>query len=86
MTDTALATYLFAVIDRAVVTEAAAFRQLNPPFRGARLMPSPAAILSARRPSRMLQLVRKALLLEGMRERRALLRHAAQALFLPRRF
>ena len=36
-TDTVLATYLFAVIDRAVITETAAFRQLNPRFRGARL-------------------------------------------------
>jgi Protein of unknown function (DUF2786) len=36
-TDTALATYLFAVIDRAVSTETAAFRQLNPRFRGVRL-------------------------------------------------
>jgi hypothetical protein len=36
-TDTALATYLFTVIDRAVATETAAFRQLNPQFRGVRL-------------------------------------------------
>src|ERR1700692_1159032 len=36
-TDTALAIYLFTVIDRAVATEAAAFRQLNPHFRGVRL-------------------------------------------------
>jgi hypothetical protein len=36
-TDVALATYLFAVIDRAVITETAAFRQLNPRFRGVRL-------------------------------------------------
>lgn len=36
-TDTALATYLFAVIDRAISTETAAFRQLNPRFRGVRL-------------------------------------------------
>lgn len=36
-TDTALATYLFTVIDRAVITETAAFRQLNPRFRGAHL-------------------------------------------------
>jgi hypothetical protein len=36
-TDTALATYLFTVIDRAVITETAAFRQLNPHFRGVRL-------------------------------------------------
>jgi hypothetical protein len=36
-TDTALALYLFTVIDRAVVTETAAFRQLNPRFRGVRL-------------------------------------------------
>jgi hypothetical protein len=36
-TDTVLATYLFAVIDRAVITETAAFKQLNPRFRGLRL-------------------------------------------------
>ena len=36
-TDAALATYLFAVIDRAVITETTAFRQLNPRFRGVRL-------------------------------------------------
>jgi Protein of unknown function (DUF2786) len=36
-TDTALATYLFVVIDRAIVTETSAFRQLNPQFRGVRL-------------------------------------------------
>jgi hypothetical protein len=36
-TDTALAIYLFTVIDRAVSTETAAFRQLNPRFRGVRL-------------------------------------------------
>ena len=36
-TDTVLATYLFAVIDRAVITETAAFKQLNPRFRGVRL-------------------------------------------------
>jgi hypothetical protein len=36
-TDTALAVYLFTVIDRAVGTEAAAFRQLNPHFRGVHL-------------------------------------------------
>jgi len=36
-TDTALALYLFTVIDRAVVTETAGFRQLNPRFRGVRL-------------------------------------------------
>jgi hypothetical protein len=36
-TDTALATYLFTVIDRAVVTETAAFRQLSLSFRGVRL-------------------------------------------------
>jgi hypothetical protein len=36
-TDTALATYLFTVIDRAVITETSAFRQLNPHFRGVRL-------------------------------------------------
>jgi hypothetical protein len=36
-TDTALATYLFVVIDRAVITETTAFRQLNPRFRGVRL-------------------------------------------------
>ena len=33
-TDTALATYLFSVIDRAIVTETAAFRRLHPAFRG----------------------------------------------------
>ena len=33
-TDTALATYLFAVIDRAVSTETATFRQLNPRLQG----------------------------------------------------
>ena len=32
-----LATYLFAVIDRAVITETAVFKQLNPRFRGVRL-------------------------------------------------
>jgi hypothetical protein len=37
-TDTALATYLFTVIDRAVITETSAFRQLNPHFRGVRLV------------------------------------------------
>ena len=31
------ATYLFAVIDRAVITETAVFTRLNPRFRGARL-------------------------------------------------
>jgi Protein of unknown function (DUF2786) len=36
-TDTALATYLFTVIDRAVITETSAFRQLNPHVRGVRL-------------------------------------------------
>jgi hypothetical protein len=36
-TDTALATYLFAVIDRAISTETAAFKQLNARFRGVRL-------------------------------------------------
>jgi hypothetical protein len=36
-TDTALATYLFAVIDRAISTETVAFKQLNPRFRGVRL-------------------------------------------------
>ncbi len=36
-TDTALATYLFAVIDRAVETETAAFKRGNPQFRGAGL-------------------------------------------------
>jgi hypothetical protein len=36
-TDTALATYLFAVIERAISTETAAFRQLNPRFRGVHL-------------------------------------------------
>ena len=36
-TDTALATYLFAVIERAVSTETATFRQLNPRLQGVRL-------------------------------------------------
>ena len=36
-TDTALATYLFAVIDRAVFTETSAFKRDNPQFRAARL-------------------------------------------------
>ena len=36
-TDATLAVYLFTVIDRAVVTETAAFRQLNPRLRGVRL-------------------------------------------------
>jgi hypothetical protein len=36
-TDTVLATYLFTVIDRAVVTETVAFKQLNSRFRGVRL-------------------------------------------------
>jgi hypothetical protein len=36
-TDTALATYLFAVIDRAIITETVAFKRLNPRFRGVRL-------------------------------------------------
>ena len=36
-TDTALATYLFAVIDRAVITETSAFKRDNPQFRAARL-------------------------------------------------
>jgi Protein of unknown function (DUF2786) len=36
-TDTALATYLFAVIDRAISTETDTFRQLNPRFRGVAL-------------------------------------------------
>jgi hypothetical protein len=36
-TDTALATYLFAVIERAVRTETASFRQLNPRLHGVRL-------------------------------------------------
>jgi Protein of unknown function (DUF2786) len=36
-TDTALASYLFTVIERAVSTETAAFKRLNPRFRGARL-------------------------------------------------
>lgn len=35
--DTALSTYLFAVIDRAIATETAAFRQVNPQFRAVRL-------------------------------------------------
>jgi hypothetical protein len=36
-TDTALATYLFAVIDRAVGNETISFRQLNPRLQGVRL-------------------------------------------------
>lgn len=36
-TDTALATYLFAVINRAIIAETAAFRRLNLDFRGIRL-------------------------------------------------
>jgi hypothetical protein len=36
-TDTALATYLFMVIDRAITTEAAAFKAVNPALRGVRL-------------------------------------------------
>jgi hypothetical protein len=36
-TDTALATYLFAVIDRAILTEATAFRKANPQQRSMRL-------------------------------------------------
>ena len=36
-TDTALVTYLFAVIERAVRTETATFRQLNPRLQGVRL-------------------------------------------------
>ena len=36
-TDTALATYLFAVIDRAILTEATAFRKANPQLRSMRL-------------------------------------------------
>jgi hypothetical protein len=36
-TDTALATYLFAVIERAVRTETITFRQLNPRLHGVRL-------------------------------------------------
>jgi hypothetical protein len=36
-TDTALATYLLAVIERAVSTETATFRQLNPRLQGVRL-------------------------------------------------
>ena len=36
-TDTALATYLFAVIDRAVSTETSAFKRDNPQFRATRL-------------------------------------------------
>jgi hypothetical protein len=36
-TDTALATYLFAVIDRAILTESAAFRRANPQLRAVRL-------------------------------------------------
>jgi hypothetical protein len=36
-TDTALATYLFTVIDRAIVTEAATFKVANPALRAVRL-------------------------------------------------
>jgi hypothetical protein len=36
-TDTELATYLFAVIDRAIITETVAFKRLKPRFRGVRL-------------------------------------------------
>jgi hypothetical protein len=36
-TDTVLATYLFAVIDRAITTEAATFKQANPSLRAVRL-------------------------------------------------
>jgi hypothetical protein len=36
-TDTALATYLFAMIERAVSTETAAFQKLNPRLQGVRL-------------------------------------------------
>ncbi|HEY4040426.1 MAG TPA: hypothetical protein VGM32_01125 [Rhodopila sp.] len=36
-TDTTLATYLFAVIDRAILTEDAAFRRANPTLRAVRL-------------------------------------------------
>ena len=36
-TDTALATYLFAVIDRAIVTETAVFKRANPRLRAVRL-------------------------------------------------
>jgi hypothetical protein len=36
-TDTSLATYLFAVIERAVGTETATFRQINPRLQGVRL-------------------------------------------------
>jgi hypothetical protein len=36
-TDTALATYLFVVTDRAIVTEAAAFKQAKPALRAVRL-------------------------------------------------
>ena len=36
-TDTTLATYLFTVIDRAILTEAATFKQANPALRAVRL-------------------------------------------------
>jgi len=36
-TDTVLTTYLFAVIDRAIMTEAATFKQANPALRAVRL-------------------------------------------------
>jgi hypothetical protein len=42
-TDTRLATYLFAVIDRAVATETAGFRRANPKLRAARLRRSSAS-------------------------------------------
>jgi hypothetical protein len=43
-TDTALATYLFAVIERAVSTETATFRQLNPRLQGVRLRRASASL------------------------------------------
>ena len=42
-TDTQLATYLFAVIDRAVATETAGFRRANPKLRAVRLRNSSAS-------------------------------------------
>jgi len=49
-TDTALATYLFAVIDRAVSTETSAFRWDNPQVRAAPRRDCPASAAPALRP------------------------------------
>jgi hypothetical protein len=57
-TDTALATYMFAVIDRAVSTERTTFRQLNPRLQGVRLaaglseLPTPRSGSGIRPPGR----------------------------------